>query len=397
MTLITDDQINELTNALQLCITSQIMGWNKPNHKSVKNVFVITFTHKSANDAGLKKFDLLMRGQWGAPLNNGRTQSYTIQNFDPVDISLLTSLLMLTRLQDDQIVALAEQDPRYRPYAATLGLLPLQERGSTIMSLVQARDFIFQAIEKKKVSLTELAKQTHLSQVSLSNFKAGGDMRLSNLLKIAKALGIKLMLASWILFSFSTLASASVTQEQVVKIAPGTAQLFFVKLGTTRLATLSNDAKSPLLQDVYFKWSLRWVPDMGEGVNFLSPIMSRCEAMPGKLHHVTCVDQFRLVVREVGVVQSITFLNPRYHVVVNGKGFGFGSSWTDVETALGRKLQQPNIYDPDKSECIMAEGTPSCCPKELQNICINFTYDKLPADGGKLVVDDWTLMAPGKK
>lgn len=195
----------------------------------------------------------------------------------------------------------------------------------------------------------------------------------------------------------TTRADAGVTQEQPIKIAPGTSQLFFLILGKTKLATLTDDNNSPLLQDTYFKWSLRWVPDTGEGVHFLSPIMSRCEATSGRLHHVTCVDQFRLVVMDGGVVESVSFLNPRYLVTVNGKTFGRGAMWADVEAALGRKLQSPNVTDPEKSECVMAEGTPHCCPKELQNICIQFTYDKMPADGGKLVVEAWTLMAPRKK
>lgn len=195
----------------------------------------------------------------------------------------------------------------------------------------------------------------------------------------------------------ATLAMAAVTQEQPVKIAPGTTQLFFVTLGKTKLAALTDETNSPLLQDPYFKWSLRWVPDSGEGTDFLSPILSRCEGKAARPYEVTCMDQLRLVVMDAGVIQSITFTNPRYHVLVNGKTFGIGAKWTDVEAALGRKLQAPNVYDPDKSECVMAEGTPHCCPKELQNICVHFTYDKLPAEGGKLLVEAWTLMAPGKK
>lgn len=192
MTDVTDDQFSGLINALQLCINSQIMGWHKPGHKSVNNAFVITFAPKASNDAGLKKFNLLVQGQWGAPQHH-RIQNYVIQNLNTTDAGQLTNFLMLTRLQDDQIVSLASQDARFRPFAAALGLAS-KEAAKPIVALADIRDVIFETIGQKNMSLKTVAELTGISQVSLSNFKAGNDIRISTLLKIAKALGIKLTL-----------------------------------------------------------------------------------------------------------------------------------------------------------------------------------------------------------
>lgn len=53
---------------------------------------------------------------------------------------------------------------------------------------------IFQRIEQQHMTLREVAEKSGLSQVSISNFKAGRDIKLSSLLKILKVVGIKLRL-----------------------------------------------------------------------------------------------------------------------------------------------------------------------------------------------------------
>lgn len=192
MTDATDDQIDGLMNALQLCCNSQIMGWHKPSHKNVNNAFVITFAPKASNDAGLKKFDLLVQGQWGASQHH-RIENYAIQNLNQMEVGQLTNFLLLTRLQDEQVASLATQDARFRPFAEALGLIP-KTTAAPIVALSDIRDIIFKTIDQKGLSLKTVAELTGISQVSLSNFKAGNDIRISTLLKIARALGIKVLL-----------------------------------------------------------------------------------------------------------------------------------------------------------------------------------------------------------
>lgn len=184
---ITNEYIEAFVNALQLCLKYQVIRYD---YNFAEDVFLMSFTSTESHDESLDKFKRLVPGE-SKKLDKYKHQ-YRIKNFQQLDLGLLTNFLLLTRLQDDQIRAIADHDPRYRPYAKTLGLLSAEIDSTPILSLVQARDFIFRTIEKKAVSLAMVAQQAGLSQVSLSNFKAGGDIRLSNLLNIAKALGIKL-------------------------------------------------------------------------------------------------------------------------------------------------------------------------------------------------------------
>lgn len=178
----TNDEMNAFLNALQLCIASPISGFSHADTASP----LIKFVMMVDDDAGLAKFEKLVPGRW-------ERSSYHVEDILKVDISLLTSFLMLTRLQDAQIVSLAEQDGRYRKYAEALALVPHMEI-KFINGVSDLRDAIFVAVGEKKLSLKKLSELTGLTQVSLSNFKAGGDIRLSNLLKITKALGIRISL-----------------------------------------------------------------------------------------------------------------------------------------------------------------------------------------------------------
>lgn len=194
--LYTEDQVDAFVNALQVCIAHEInnsyRAWlsNIAKPAPAGDVFLMSFTSTKSGDKNLDKFKRLVSGL--STTLDKYSHRYQIANFQQLDLSLLTNFLLLTRLQDDQIRAIADQDPRYRPYAKTLGLLPAEIDATPILSLMQARDFIFRTIEKKAVSLAMVAQHAGLSQVSVSNFKAGGDIRLSNLLNITKALGITL-------------------------------------------------------------------------------------------------------------------------------------------------------------------------------------------------------------
>lgn len=174
------DEMSALLNALQLCIASPVLGHSIGTTSSVKFSAIVD------GDVGLTKFAKLVPGRW-------ERNAYYIGDISKVDISLLTSFLMLTRLQDTQIMSLAEQDGRYRQYGDSLKLT--SHGGKTgITTISDARNAIFKTIDQKKISLKKISELTGLTSVSLSNFKAGGDIRLSNLLKIAKALGVKLVL-----------------------------------------------------------------------------------------------------------------------------------------------------------------------------------------------------------
>ncbi len=187
--IFTNEQLNAFVNALQVCIIHEMHYRYIP----LKDTILMSFTSTEINDDNLGKFKRLVPGE--IRKLGKYSHQYWIKNLQQLNLGLLTHFLLLTRLQDNQIIALVKQDMRFRPYAKILGLLPTETDAMPVVSLTQARDLIFQTIEKKSVSLATLAQQTGLSQVSLNNFKAGRDIRLSNLLKIAKALGIKVTLS----------------------------------------------------------------------------------------------------------------------------------------------------------------------------------------------------------
>lgn len=182
----TREEILGLINALQLCISDEIIIFR---FHSPDNAITISFGKGEKNDVGLKKFSLLIPGKW-LPSSSGQ-RNYFIENSNRIDLALLTNFLLLTRLQDDQIISLASQDTRFRPFAEALGLIS-KVTETPITALSDIRDVVFKTIDQKKLSLKKVAELTGLSQVSLSNFKAGNDIRISTLLKIAKALGIKI-------------------------------------------------------------------------------------------------------------------------------------------------------------------------------------------------------------
>lgn len=192
MTDITDIEMHGLINALQLCIQSPLTHYIFSKLGKEGNTLRIGFSQKIHKDSGLKKLEQLMPGKWEY-LKADNQWDYVIEAPEILNISALTNFLLLTRLQDEQIIALASQDARFRSFAETLGLVS-KEMGVPISTLSDMRDIIFKTIDQKKLSLKTVAELTGLSQVSLSNFKAGKDIRFSTLLKLTKALGIKVSL-----------------------------------------------------------------------------------------------------------------------------------------------------------------------------------------------------------
>ncbi len=169
--------IDAFANALQLSIES-------PIHKitpSIGDNIAIIFD-QAPTDTEWKYFSRIVPGDW-----NAATKTYTISR-KSISSSLITFLL-LARLQPQPMKKLAELDPQYAPFITALGLRATAD-GAVIRSLQDAVRAIFQRIEQQHLTLREVAERADLTQVSLSKFKAGNDIRLSSLLKIAKAVGI---------------------------------------------------------------------------------------------------------------------------------------------------------------------------------------------------------------
>jgi len=177
-----EDKIDEFINALQLSIISTIGSWTDEDDDES---FSILFSKIGKNDFGLELFEKLNLGQW-----NAERTSYKMKFSD--NIASVTSFLMLSRLSQGNISKLAEINVKYQELASQMGLVALGELMSTIGSVEDVKKIIFDKIKQRGMTLRQLSEKTGLSQTALSNFKSGNDIRLSNLIIITKALGLKI-------------------------------------------------------------------------------------------------------------------------------------------------------------------------------------------------------------
>lgn len=188
MSEVSTSTIDAFINALQLSINSQISDWKGEKNN---NLISIIFGNVEKNDTGLKLFEELKLGSW----NKNKT-IYKIEQIDAVDINTLINFLLLSRLQYENIVKIAELEAVYRQFAQKMGIEVLKSVIAEVSSIEDAVTKIFSVVEKKNMTLREISEKTGLTQTSISNFKAGNDIKLSNLIKIAKAVGLSLKIES---------------------------------------------------------------------------------------------------------------------------------------------------------------------------------------------------------
>jgi len=179
--------IDEFISALQVSIKSKIVEYDAD---VFSETLLIQFQRKPLDDPQWALFEKIVgdNGRW-AP----RLKGYSIDT--AVITSHLINFLLITRLKEENIAKLGKIDPKYRDYVErAVGSSGLQTGAHALETLVQISGTIFSISEQNGITIRQLAEQTNLSMVSISNFKAGKDIRLSNFLKIAAALGLKLKL-----------------------------------------------------------------------------------------------------------------------------------------------------------------------------------------------------------
>jgi len=180
MTLPSNDEIRELANAVQLSISSEITGV----HRVRDGALEIGFARNARKDPRLATLARMVKGEFR---ESGKI--LRIENAEAVDWPRITSFLLVTRLARKN-VRVVESDPQYRTIFVEGRR---SSRAATpVGDVASAANIIFKAVESKGMTLRTLAEKTGLTQVTLSKFKAGNDIRLSSLLKIAKALDLQL-------------------------------------------------------------------------------------------------------------------------------------------------------------------------------------------------------------
>ncbi|HBF13058.1 MAG TPA: hypothetical protein DDW49_06690 [Deltaproteobacteria bacterium] len=173
---------DDFLNALQLSIDTPIANIKTRPSLLGNKKYTITFEKNPRQDIRWIFFEKLIPGSF-------ENNTYSFNFTDGETLEDLTDFLMLTRLQEPLIKKIVELDNRFKPYGQKLGLNLTFDK-SNITDIRLASEIIFSEMAKKNKTIRELAHLTQLSMVSISNFKAGKDIRLSNFLKIAKALGL---------------------------------------------------------------------------------------------------------------------------------------------------------------------------------------------------------------
>ncbi len=175
----TREMLDAFINALQLSIKTKINSVTEEGDS-----VTIVFAKSPSNDPKLDMFLKVFDGRW---LDDG--SSFVIQGAEKVDWQALKIFLQITRMSKDNILKWAEANETAMEIAAMMGVKQAQVG---LRSPLQAAQVIFNKAKEKGMTLRELAEKTGLTQVTISNFKTGGDIKFSNLIKIASALGLKI-------------------------------------------------------------------------------------------------------------------------------------------------------------------------------------------------------------
>jgi DNA-binding Xre family transcriptional regulator len=175
----TKEMLDTFINALQLSIKTKIISVAEEGD----NVR-INFAKPPSGDPKLNRFLNIFNGKW----SNDR-HYFQIPNASKVDWPSLKMFLQITRMNNDNILKWTDANETALEIAERIGIRNTQ---AGLAGPLQAARVIFDRVREKGMTIRELAEKTGLTQVALSNFKTGGDIKLSNLIKIANALGLRI-------------------------------------------------------------------------------------------------------------------------------------------------------------------------------------------------------------
>lgn len=176
----TKDELNEFVNALQLSIDTKIVGFKHASDDSI----VIKLATGAIKDVRLRRFVDKLDCKF-----EQSNRIVRIPDASSIDWQKLISFLYVTRLTKSNVEIISRMGTRYD---FLVGKDAAVQSAFTIDSIRDAADRLFAMVEERKMTLRTLAEKSGLTQTSLSKFKAGGDIRLSSLIKIANALGVRL-------------------------------------------------------------------------------------------------------------------------------------------------------------------------------------------------------------
>lgn len=181
------DLADAFLNALQLSIQSKVGSIVREDTETKR--LLIIFEERIAGDSQLAYFQRIVGGEFAEDAD----KTLIVDDAHVDHWPLLLNFLMLTRLNPENMRQLAADDPAYRPFILMDDVETSRE--TALLSSADAGRAIFQTIAAQGLTLREVSRRTGLTQTMLSKFKAGNDIRLSSLLKIARSLGLKVTIA----------------------------------------------------------------------------------------------------------------------------------------------------------------------------------------------------------
>ncbi|MBU4484832.1 helix-turn-helix transcriptional regulator, partial [bacterium] len=181
----TKEMLDTFINALQLSIKTKIIGTTMDKDDAV----TINFEKPSSGDSNLKIFlKIFDDGKWF-----NKETSFLIPNASKINWQVLETFLQITRMNRNNILKWAETNEAAMDVATRIGFKCAQVG---VIGPAQAAKIVFDKVKERGLTIREIAEKTGLTQVSISNFKSGGDIKFSNLIKITNVLGFRIKIIS---------------------------------------------------------------------------------------------------------------------------------------------------------------------------------------------------------
>lgn len=185
---ISKTNLDYFLNALQLSLNTKIHDV----YLEKSNELHFEFNNDPSSDRSFQYFKKLMDAMW-----NTKKETVIIKNWDQKFSHSLINFLMLSRLKKENMQALAQLDPQYKVFVEKIlgkSKTTNQSQATLVKNIKEASQMAFSQVEKYNMTLRELSQRSGLTQTALGKFKSGKDVRLSSLLKILKALNLKLQI-----------------------------------------------------------------------------------------------------------------------------------------------------------------------------------------------------------
>lgn len=192
------EEIDQFINALQLSIASKISRWKIAEPYLLVDFDLAKDDEKLNLFLGLMGPDIIRDKQFffkrtdaDKPTQETENATLLLSDLTPT----LTQFLLLTRLDRENMEKLAKRDPQYRLLVSKIGRnepYPPESHEIIVGTISDAAPFVFRKAKEAGASLRVLSEKTGLSTMALGKIKKGGDLRLSSLIKLCAALGLRL-------------------------------------------------------------------------------------------------------------------------------------------------------------------------------------------------------------